>query len=854
MHVRVRMLGKPDTIVAVESRLTKIDGFRKVIKEKFGVLPKLQRLLYGGKLLENGYTFHDYNIKINDVIQLMVRTQPLNLNNTKNAKKENTNEEQNTVDYKDAESVLYEIGDLVDIRDQEHGVWFEAKIVGIVHDPNASATDIEAQQSNNITETKIDKENDSENKPPSVRTTANSSKSKEKGIIKYLTKSSKSVKKKTVKFADQCRTTDVGLLYKVQLDAEEEDSNQYITLKNIRPRARNVINRQDLKVGQKVMLNYNLEEPQEKGYWYDFKIEEIKEARRSYSLVGTIYLGSEAIPQNNTEVRISDKIFAIEEVIPLAERTEEYKKMMVTQPEKRSRPLNCLTCRDNEYSLCKDCGCCVCSGKDFPDKIVLCDECNNGYHMICLTPPLLELPEEDWYCPSCKRDTTEVVAPGAAKQAKKRKASSSTRDWGRGMACVGKTKTCTMPANHFGPIPGVDVGMCWRFRIQLSETGVHRPPVSGIHGRDVEGAYSIVLSGGYEDDVDNGNEFTYTGSGGRDLSGNKRTAEQSSDQTLTRENKALARNCAVNQINEKGGDAGENWRMGKPVRVIRSYKMLKHFPKYAPKEGIRYDGIYKVVKYYPEKGLSGYKVWKYLLRRDDPSPAPWEPTAKQYPIIYPDGYLEAEAEKQATKEKSRKGSKLSKKRALRENNQGSEGESPPPVKKKKANDIKVSKQGGKAKNNVIVMNSREKIARTAGEGPAENITKGKKQKPKATETNDGLSANEMEAIKKDTLNEKLWRECLVVYEVRGKGQFIEYLTQMFLCIICQEVAVTPVTTPCLHNFCLSCIKGAFKSTGKKCPCCRQSLSKYKPETNKELTNALRSVLTGYDAGRNTSEW
>lgn len=47
------------------------------------------------------------------------------------------------------------------------------------------------------------------------------------------------------------------------------------------------------------------------------------------------------------------------------------------------------------------------------------------------------------------------------------------------------------------------------------------------------------LSGGYEDDVDYGNEFTYTGSGGRDLSGNKRTAEQSCDQTLTRENKLV---------------------------------------------------------------------------------------------------------------------------------------------------------------------------------------------------------------------------------------------------------------------------------------------------------------------------
>ena len=36
--------------------------------------------------------------------------------------------------------------------------------------------------------------------------------------------------------------------------------------------------------------------------------------------------------------------------------------------------------------------------------------------------------------------------------------------------------------------------------IQASESGVHRPHVAGIHGRDSEWAYSIVLSGGYEDD------------------------------------------------------------------------------------------------------------------------------------------------------------------------------------------------------------------------------------------------------------------------------------------------------------------------------------------------------------------
>lgn len=31
----------------------------------------------------------------------------------------------------------------------------------------------------------------------------------------------------------------------------------------------------------------------------------------------------------------------------------------------------------------------------------------------------------------------------------------------------------------------------------------------------------------------------------------------------------------------------------------------------------------QVVKYWPEKGKSGFLVWRYLMRRDDPTPAPW---------------------------------------------------------------------------------------------------------------------------------------------------------------------------------------------------------------------------------------
>ncbi len=48
--------------------------------------------------------------------------------------------------------------------------------------------------------------------------------------------------------------------------------------------------------------------------------------------------------------------------------------------------------------------------------------------------------------------------------------------------------------------------------------GVHRPVVAGIHGGP-QGAYSVAVSGGYDEDVDQGYWFWFTGEGGRELKG-----------------------------------------------------------------------------------------------------------------------------------------------------------------------------------------------------------------------------------------------------------------------------------------------------------------------------------------------
>ncbi|CAE6395516.1 unnamed protein product [Rhizoctonia solani] len=156
----------------------------------------------------------------------------------------------------------------------------------------------------------------------------------------------------------------------------------------------------------------------------------------------------------------------------------------------------------------------------------------------------------------------------------------------------------------FGLIPGVAIGSWWETRAECSAAAIHAPFVAGISGGP-EGAYSVALSGGYDDDIDMGDAFTYTGSGGRDLKGtaknpkNLRTAPQSSDQSFDHSfNKSLKVSSETR----------------KPVRVIRGYKLPG---VYAPESGYRYDGLYIVERAWMDRGNNpkGWKVCKFAFRR-----------------------------------------------------------------------------------------------------------------------------------------------------------------------------------------------------------------------------------------------
>ncbi|KAG1663684.1 Remodeling and spacing factor 1 [Nymphon striatum] len=52
---------------------------------------------------------------------------------------------------------------------------------------------------------------------------------------------------------------------------------------------------------------------------------------------------------------------------------------------------------DNDDVPCGRCG-----KSDHPEWILLCDDCDAGYHASCLQPPLMIIPVGNWFCPPCE--------------------------------------------------------------------------------------------------------------------------------------------------------------------------------------------------------------------------------------------------------------------------------------------------------------------------------------------------------------------------------------------------------------------------------------------------------------------
>ena len=57
----------------------------------------------------------------------------------------------------------------------------------------------------------------------------------------------------------------------------------------------------------------------------------------------------------------------------------------------RKYPWQCIECKT----------CTLCGTSENDDKLLFCDDCDRGYHMYCLVPPMKVAPEGSWSCSIC---------------------------------------------------------------------------------------------------------------------------------------------------------------------------------------------------------------------------------------------------------------------------------------------------------------------------------------------------------------------------------------------------------------------------------------------------------------------
>ena len=150
----------------------------------------------------------------------------------------------------------------------------------------------------------------------------------------------------------------------------------------------------------------------------------------------------------------------------------------------------------------------------------------------------------------------------------------------------------SVAVRNFGEIEGIVVGTEFASRAELAASGIHRPTQAGISGSSTVGADSIVVSGGYEDDEDYGDYVIYGGQAGIDPN----TKQQIEDAEFSRGNLALV----------------VSYNKGLPVRVTRGLGSRQHT--------YRYDGLYLVERWWADQGKSGFKIYRFALRKIDDKP------------------------------------------------------------------------------------------------------------------------------------------------------------------------------------------------------------------------------------------
>ena len=122
-----------------------------------------------------------------------------------------------------------------------------------------------------------------------------------------------------------------------------------------------------------VLVNYNMTEPSKRGIWVAGKVEKVVKQ----AVVCTLYVGEALTPVPDCRLTFPEETMRLEAPVKLVDRDDQLDREMNTAVPRKNPP-KCETCLDSQRKKCKECGCSKCGGKNNPEQILVCDECQSG--------------------------------------------------------------------------------------------------------------------------------------------------------------------------------------------------------------------------------------------------------------------------------------------------------------------------------------------------------------------------------------------------------------------------------------------------------------------------------------------
>lgn len=106
-----------------------------------------------------------------------------------------------------------------------------------------------------------------------------------------------------------------------------------VQLQDIRLHSPEIYSLDALKSGTRVLMNYNVDYPKERGYWYDVLIKEIKSKRGGgYDVIGDVSVGRDNAVLHNCHLMFFEDIYKIKPYQLLIDRTVEEDCIIKTRP------------------------------------------------------------------------------------------------------------------------------------------------------------------------------------------------------------------------------------------------------------------------------------------------------------------------------------------------------------------------------------------------------------------------------------------------------------------------------------------------------------------------------------------